>query len=526
MQGRSEDQRDLLDAESLSGHLLKPGSVFAFLAEHRRRLFPDEMFADLFQSRTGRPSVPADVMAAVIVLQTLHGLSDAETTEAVTFDLRWKAAIGWPVTAKAFHDTTLTYWRRRLAASDRPNRIFEAVQEVIAATGALRGKTRRALDSTVLDDAVATQDTVTQLIAAIRRVRREVPDGPAVVAAVTTAHDYNQPGKPKIAWDDPAARAELVDALVRDALAVLGAVGEPESGSAAADAVGLLALVAGQDVELVDPGDEDGESGGPRWRIAQRVAPDRVVSVIDPDSRHAHKTTHRRQDGFKAHLAVEPDTGLVTACELTAASGEHGSDAHTGIRLLAADTTLADADGPVQVLADSAYGSGDALAAITAAGHEPLVKPWPLKAAVPGGFTLDEFTVDEAAGTVTCPAGLTRAVTRGRVIRFGAACRGCPLRARCTTAERGRTVRLHEHDRLMREHRERAKDPAWQEVYRRHRPMVERSIAWLTAGGNRHLRYRGTTKNDAWLKHRIAGLNLRRLLTLGLTTRAGAWALA
>lgn len=140
MQGRSEDQRDLLDAESLSGHLLTPGSVFAFLAEHRKRLFPDEMFADLFQSRTGRPSVPADVMAAVIVLQTLNGLSDAETTEAVTFDLRWKAAIGWPVTEKAFHDTTLTYWRRRLAASGRPNRIFEAVQEVIAATGALRAR--------------------------------------------------------------------------------------------------------------------------------------------------------------------------------------------------------------------------------------------------------------------------------------------------------------------------------------------------------------------------------------------------
>jgi hypothetical protein len=86
------------------------------------------------------------------------------------------------VTAKAFHDTTLTYWRRRLAASQDPNRIFTAVQTVIAQTGALKGKTRRALDSTVLDDAVATQDTVTQLIAAVRRVRREVPGAAQVVA--------------------------------------------------------------------------------------------------------------------------------------------------------------------------------------------------------------------------------------------------------------------------------------------------------------------------------------------------------
>ncbi len=316
MQGRSQDQRELLDAESVAGHLLKPGSVFAFLAEHRRRLFPDLMFADLFPSQRGRPSVPADVMAAVIVLQTLHGMSDSETTEALTFDLRWKAAVGWPLTAKAFHDTTLTYWRRRLAASDQPNRIFEAVRDVIRQTGALKGRTRRALDSTVLDDAVATQDTVTQLIGAVRRVRREVPGAAHVVGRVTRAHDYDDPGKPRIAWDDAAARDALIDALVRNALVVLDAVGEQEPGSKAADAVGLLALVAGQDVELVDP-DLDDPQGTPRWRIAQRVAQDRVISTVDPEARHAHKTVHRRQDGFKAHLAVEPDTGLIIACART-----------------------------------------------------------------------------------------------------------------------------------------------------------------------------------------------------------------
>jgi transposase len=202
VQGRSEDQRDLLDVESVAGHLLKPGSVFAFLAAHRRELFPDAMFADLFPSGRGRPSVPADVMASVITLQALHGLPDSETVDAVTYDLRWKAACGLPVTAAAFHATTLTYWRRRLAASDRPNRIFDAVREVVAQTGVFSGKTRRVLDSTVLDDAVATQDTVTQLIAAIRRVRREVPGAAGVIAERCRAHDYDDPGKPAIAWTD------------------------------------------------------------------------------------------------------------------------------------------------------------------------------------------------------------------------------------------------------------------------------------------------------------------------------------
>jgi hypothetical protein len=145
----------LLDVESVAGHLLPQDSVFWFLAEHRHQLFAPSMFDDLFLTGRGRPSIPPDVVAAVIVLQTLHGLSDREAAEAVTFDLRWKAACGVAVDAVSFHPSTLTYWRRRLAASQRPHRIFEVVRQLIIQTGAVQGKNRRALDSTVLDDAVA-----------------------------------------------------------------------------------------------------------------------------------------------------------------------------------------------------------------------------------------------------------------------------------------------------------------------------------------------------------------------------------
>ncbi len=117
-----------------------------------------------------------------------------QTVDAVAFDLRWKAACGLAVTAAAFHPTTSTYWRRRLAASTSPNRISDAVKAVVAETGALKGTSRRALDSTILDDAVATQDTVIQLIAAIRRVRRDVPGATEVIAQHCTAHDYDDPG--------------------------------------------------------------------------------------------------------------------------------------------------------------------------------------------------------------------------------------------------------------------------------------------------------------------------------------------
>ena len=518
MQGTSPAQHGVMDAEWALDRLMPAGSVYAFLAEHRRELFPDVLFADLFPSRLGRPSVPADVVASVLVLQALEGRSDRDAVEALSFDLRWKAAVGWPVAAVGFHPTVLTLWRRRLARSDRPQRIFDAVWEVVAATGALAGKARRALDATILEDAVATQDTVTQLIAAIRRVRREVPGVVEVVTAQCTAHDYDDPGKPAIAWNDAQARAQLVDALVGDAHRLLGHLPEAELEPRAAEAVALLALVAGQDVEPVEG--SDGTDG--RWRIARKVAPDRVISTVDPDARHAHKSVHRRTDGFTAHVVVEPDTGLITATALTAAAGAANSEATVGIALLADDTTVT---GPVQVLADSAYGTGDALAALTAAGHTAVIKPWRLLPVVPGGFTLDDFTVDEAAGAATCPAGITRPISRTRIVTFGVACRGCPLRQRCTTAADGRSLTLHPHDALQRAHRARATDPDFQADYRRHRPMVERSIAWLTRG-NRRVPYRGVLNNDAWLHLRVAAINLRRLLTLGLTGTDGHWALA
>jgi len=515
VQGRSELRRELLDVESVAGHLLKPGSVFAFLAQHRRELFPDGLFEDLFPSGRGRPSIPVDVMASVITLQSLHGLSDAETVDAVTFDLRWKAACGLAITAGAFHPTTLTYWRRRLAASERPNRIFDAVKQVVAETGVLRGKTRRALDSTVLDDAVATQDTVTQLIGAIRRVRREVPGAAEVIAEHCGAHDYDDSGKPAIAWDDQQARAAVVDALVTDAHRLLGYLPEQELGPKAAEAVALLALVAGQDVEPEDG--SDGTDG--RWRIARRVAADRVISTVDADARHAHKTVHRRQDGYKAHVAVEPDTGLIIDCALTKASGADSHEAVIGLELLEGE------DGPVTVLADSAYGTGEARAALAEAGHRAVIKPIPLRTPVPGGFTSDDFTVDLDASTVTCPAGHTVAIRPSRGAAFERHCRSCPLAARCTTAKRGRKLTFHPHERLLRAARQDAREPDWQAEYRQHRPMVERGIAWLTRH-SRKVRYRGTARNDHWLHHRVAALNLRRLIALGLTRASGAWALA
>jgi IS5 family transposase len=506
VQGKSDPNRELLDAAALCRHLVPDDSVAGFLADHRAELFPDEMFADLFPSGRGRPSVPAEVIATAMVLQALEGLSDRDAAARLRTDITWKVAAGLALDDEGIHYSVFTYWRSRLRASGRKERIFDAVRDVVDSTGVLSGKRRRALDSTVLDDAVATQDTVTQLISAIRRVRRVVPEAAAVGV---TGHDYERAGKPVVAWDDPVAKQALITALVNDALAIIAALNGVSLTDEQADAVGLLALVAGQDVE---PGDEDGT-----WRIAQRTAPGRVVSTVDPESRHIHKTVHSYRDGYKAHVAVEPDTGIITDCALTPGDVTDGS---------AAVGLLADDAENLEVYGDAAYGSGDTRADIRAAGHDPVIKPMPLRPVVPGGFSRDDFAVDHRAGTVTCPAAVTVSITNHGNAVFGARCRGCPLRAQCTTSRKGKTIRLTVHDDELVHARAAWHDPIVLDHYRRHRPMVERTIAWLVANGNRRVPYRGVERNQQWLSVRTAALNLRRLVNLGLHHGTNGWAIA
>jgi hypothetical protein len=495
-----------MDAATWCRHLVPDGSVYAFLADHRQVLFPPELFADVTRQGGGHPSVPAEVIATVMVLQALEGLSDREAISALRRDIAWKVACGLRLDDEGFHPTVLVYWRNRIRTSSRPRRIFEAVRQVVEATGVLKGRDRRVLDSTVLADAVATQDTVTQLVAAIRRVRRLVPAAREVELA---AHDDDRPGKPQCAWDDLEAKQALVSGLVNDALVVLAAVADRGLEAEQAEAVALLALVAGQDVE---PGQRPGS-----WRIARKVAKDRVISTVDPQARHAHKTTADKRDGYKAHLAAEPETGLVTECVLTAANVADGS---TGIGLLAGEQP------GLEVLGDSAYGGGATRAALRAAGHSQTIKPIPLHSAVPGGFTIHDFRIDTQAGMVRCPAGMTAPITSSGRVSFARHCQGCPLRRRCTTAKGGRTIRLHPYEDELRAARRQAVTRTFQQSYRRWRPMVERSIAWLVADGCRRVPYRGIQRNELWWSQRAAAINLRRLLVLGLARHDGAWVVA
>ena len=216
-------------------------------------------------------------------------------------------------------------------------------------------------------------------------------------------------------------------------------------------------------------------------------------------------------------MAVEPETGLITACALTPANA---GDGPTGVALLEGE------EPGLQVLADSAYGSGDVRAAIGQARHRAAIKAIPLRRAVPGGFDRDDFVIDHTNRTATCPGGHTVPIAPKGGASFGPRCRECPLRQRCTTAKTGRTLHIGDHDAELVAARQAWRHGDFAADYRRWRPMVERSIAWLVAHGHRRVRYRGITRNQAGLHLRVAAINLRRLVNLGLDHHTGTWTIA
>jgi IS5 family transposase len=519
--GRAKAQQRFENPREILGDRLKQGSIYRLLADHGHLLFGDEYFADLYgESVRGRPTIPARVMASVMLLQAFEGLSDAEAVDRLSFDLRWQAACGVDTGYVAFHPTSLVGQRNRLRASDRPRRLFEDIKALAKETGAMKGRAR-ALDSTPLHDAVATQDTVTQLRAAIRKLLMALdqaasPLAEAVRAVLERDDAYDTVGKPPCDWDDKAAREELVDALVRDARSALGAIDGEALPAAAQSAAELLALVAGQDVEEGDDG---------VFRIVQKVAKDRIISTVDPEARHGHKSRNRRFDGYKAHVSLDPDSELIDEVAVTPANTP---DRDAVDDLLEG---LDDAEDKPEIFGDSAYADGATRQSLSEHGFEVVAKVPPVRNAT-GLFTKDRFSVDLETHSVTCPAGQRVAInpTRdgGGRASFKVHCKDCPLRRACTKSRSGRTITIGRHEGLLQRARAQQGTPEWQARYRADRPKVERKISHFMrrAWGGRNARVRGRRRIATDADTRAGAINLARLAVLGLGHDAGGWSVA
>ncbi|HZA85225.1 MAG TPA: IS1182 family transposase [Actinomycetes bacterium] len=512
-------------------------SIYRLLHRERDRLFPDELFADLYVHH-GRRSVPPSILAVVMVLQRLEGCSDREAVDRFAYDLRWRYAAGVDDEMGSFAHTVLVELRARLRASGDPDRIFRVTTELARQAGLVG--VRRVLDSAPLYDAVATQDTVTLLRGAIRGLLRACPAELAglVRAALARDDDYAAAGKPICDWDDPQAREQLVDALFRDGYRALGALRGKQLGPEVAQAAELLATVIGQDIE---------ETADGRFIIAQGVAPDRVISVVDPQARHGHKTGARGFDGYKGHVAIDPDSEVICAAEVGPANT---GDAAMAQALLAdlpsasappAGDPAADAAAPDQtpaatgqspvVYGDAAYGTGALLTDLEQRGINAMTKV-AAPTAPHGHFTKQQFRIDLDQHTVTCPARLTVAIIPARqgggVARFGKACQVCPLQGSCTSSAAERTITIHPQEARLATARSRQREPGWRADYRAHRPTVERKLAHLLRRrhGGRRARVRGLVRVDQDWRLLAAAVNLARFAVLGLRSRPGGWAVA
>jgi len=544
--GNTPTQEDLYrSSREVVESFLGKKSIFRLMAAEGHRLFPDDLFDDLFTTR-GRRSVPPRIVATVMVLQRLEGLSDREAVERFTFDLRWKyAAGGLDFDYPGFVHTVLVDMRARLRTSAAPERIFERVLGVAKAQGLLGH--RRVLDSTPLYDAVATQDTVTLVRSAIRGVLRTsgAPEQ-ALRAVLKRDDDYRTAGKPVCAWDDAEARSQLVDELARDGFAVLEAMEGRELSGALQEACALLATVLGQDLERAEG----------RYRIARRVAKDRVISTVDPEARHGHKTEARGFDGYKGHIAIDPDCELITATEVTAGNA---SDLTPAKRLLgdvlgaepaglrseghatpSNSATPSDAPAPgnsaalsdtatpsasevprVEVYGDASYGAAEFVEVLDDHGIKVGTKVQ-ASPAVGGMYSQQDFDIDTARQTVCCPAGqlVTLCLRKDgtQIASFGKRCQGCHLRASCTDSPRGRSINVHPKHALLSATRRHQRTEDWQKNYRAIRPKVERKLAHLMRRrhGGRRARVRGIQRVGADFSLLAASVNLLRLATLGL----------
>src|SRR5215211_7178554 len=511
MRGTAEAQAHVWDADVLCGELIEEEGFLATLGRARGTLFTDADFDRLYPSARGRPSHPPSVLLALLLAQLFYGVSDREAERRSRVDLSWKAALGLPLTHRGIPHVCLAEFRARLLRAGMEGFLHTKLLELAAEAGVV-GRTR-AVDSTGVRDSVVTQDTVTLMRQALRRcvhrLQEIAPDRAEALRRRLHRNDYEAQGKPQILWSDAEARAGLLAELFSDAqetIETCGAQSDTELGAAAL----LLAAVAGQDLQV----EEDGQ-GRQSVSIRRGVAPERIISVVDPEARHGHRSRQDRYDGYKVHLSVDLDSDLITAAEASMATAPDGEALP---RLLDEDPVVV-----TEVLADTAYGSG-AIRQELAIREIELIAPAPPAVAPGGRFTKADFTNDLQAGTATCPAGHTVSPRRYRTgrhrprrvqFRFPAElCAACPLRRSCTTSSRGRTVEVGPHEALLQQ----ARADRWTEAFRhryRERARVERKAAQVKFRSPK-IPWRGLTKAMAWTKLKAAALNLDRMGRLGL----------
>ena len=545
MLGERSDQRGLWEADRLYLDHVGRDTFYGLMASLRGRLFRDADFAAFYCPDNGRDSVPPSLLATALLLQSHDKVSDAEAKGRADFDIRWKVALGIEVEDRPFAKSTLQVFRAQLILHDKVREVFESSLRLARESGYLKKRSMKvALDTTNILGRGAVKDTCNLLADGIVQLIRALAQLKGInVGQWAKSQGYHRylgssvKGEAAIDWSDKRARTALLAEIVADADRLLE-LSRQAQGELAEDSAERQQIVAGaellgqlllQDIERKS-GDGDGDDG---VSLKDGVSRDRMMSVHDPEMRHGHKSSSRRFDGHKAAIVVDTDSQLITAVEVLPGNAPDNLGALELVEASEANTGV-----PVEeAMCDAAYGDGDTRQAFADAGRTLIAR-------VPGRpdrkhFPKDDFVIDLAAGSCTCPAGQVthtivpagkRTNRTGRVHRLqafqfdGAECRTCPLRSQCIAAKgrKGRRVMIHPQEALLQQARALQQSTHYDE-YRARRVVVEHRLARLVQLGLRQSRYFGRVKTrcQLYLAATVANLTLVAAKA-GLTGKTGS----
>jgi hypothetical protein len=519
MLGRRNPQRSLFSVQHLP-HAVNPDTFYGRMGALSGVLFRDEDLQGMYCPDNGRPSLPPSLMAGVLLLQFHDDVSDAEAVERSLFDLRWKVGLDLPLDYEGFDPSSLSVFRRRLVEYGQERYAFDRFIRVSREAGLIPDKVSLLLDTTWAKGAGAVQDTYTLLRKGIRKLLKSMGyhlpgrrSGLSEAARAVVASYLEQDRKADIDWADPAARTAQLKVLVQDAEMTLEWASEQIADPEVRSIGWLLTKILGDDIDL----DTQGQP-----KLAEGTAPERIISLSEPQMHHGRKSASHRFDGFKVAVAEEPTTELLLDIADMPAPGSDGTELLPSMARVEryAGVTVD------QVLADGAFGSGDNRAACATYAPHPIDLVSPLAQPADPAVAKSAFQINLEQATATCPHGQTvsgqpRHDEQGRsILEFSFArstCETCPLFSRCVRSKtKGRTLRTHAHEAYLQAARQRQQTQAFKELYRT-RSKVEPKQAELVRHGLRQTRYLGQPKRQLQRLWTGAAVNLKRLFKLAQT---------
>jgi hypothetical protein len=498
--------------------------LFGFLREHRHELF-DDTFQDQLEGMyrdtgAGDAPHPPAMLCMVVLLQGYVGASDAEAVELSLVDLRWQMVLDClGAVEPPFSQGGLQAFRERMIAHEM-DRVLLDRTVVLVRSGVLSDSDGRAvskalrvaMDSRPLVGAGKVEDTLNLLGHAARSIVRLVskltkrePEEICRKAGIPLLLASSIKAGLDIDWSDPKQKAMAVDVVERQVSSLQRwvdrhldeAVSEPLR-----PYIEALTQVQAQDLETADDG---------RKSIRQGVAPDRRISVEDPEMRHGRKSRSQRFDGDKEHIARDLDFPAIVACGVTPANRpEEEAAVPMGKDIERQKLRL------VELHIDRAYVNSPVVDDVIAAGGTVFAKPWAQRPHRPGLFSKKDFKIDLRAKTITCPAGEVEPFEPGATVQFDPeACGACKLRSKCTQAASGRTVSIALDESRQRKFRQLQQSKSGRASLRE-RTAVEHALAHIAARKGDHARYRGVRKNLFDLRRAATIQNLEGVQRLRL----------